>query len=151
MSAFKKSSHQSAWCVRGTLPLSASHAGRPAPSTLYRFSLFSTAKSFHFLLASWSRVSCCRQGPQLTSYFLQHLFLFGKADRDPESLETSHLLPSSAPFYPRSLESLRASWFFSFFSSSESRSSARRRSESWNGLAGKSQNHHLAEGRGCAG
>lgn len=30
-----------------------------------------------FLLTSWSGVSCCSPGPQLTSYFLQHLFLPG--------------------------------------------------------------------------
>lgn len=41
-------------------PFSASHVGGPVLSTLYRFSLFSAAKSFCFLLASWSRVSCCR-------------------------------------------------------------------------------------------
>lgn len=89
-------------------------SGWPVPSTLSRFSLFCTAKSFHFLLASWSRVSCCRSGPQLTSYFLQHLFLFGSTDQDPEILETSHLLPSAAPFYPQSLESLHASAFLLF-------------------------------------
>lgn len=111
MGVFKKKSsyHRCYWC----LP-SASQVGCSTPSMLYRLPLFSTAKSFHFLLASWSRVSCCRKAPQLTSYFLQHLFLFGRAKRDPESLEMSHLLPSSAPFYAWSLESLPAySFFFS--------------------------------------
>lgn len=40
-------------------------------------SLFFLLPNLSFLLTSWSGVSCCSPGPQLTSYFLQHLFLFG--------------------------------------------------------------------------
>lgn len=66
-----------------------------------RFSLFfPTAKCFHVSSPAGQGVSCCRWASQLTSFFLQHLFLFGKGERHPESLETSHLLPNSAPFYP---------------------------------------------------
>lgn len=69
-SAFRKVPIPHSFCLKGfkeRRPLSVSHVARPGSSTLYRFSLFSAAKSFRFLLASWSRVSCCRQGPQLTS------------------------------------------------------------------------------------
>lgn len=55
-------------CSLGSKPLSASHAGH---------SLSFLLPNLSFFLTSWSGVSCCSPGPQLTSSFLQHLFLFG--------------------------------------------------------------------------
>lgn len=83
-----------------------------APSALNRFSLFSAASFFHFLLASWSGVSRCPPGPQLTSFFLQHLFLFGRPGGMLEAWRWAICCPT-LPFYPRSLVSLHAAMRFS--------------------------------------
>lgn len=71
---------------------------KPLSASPWPFNSSFLLPNLSLFLTSWSGVSCCSPGPQLTSYFLQHLFLFGSLRAWRRSTISAPVPPVSAPF-----------------------------------------------------